>query len=97
MNGLQAASKYAWFFVGGVLTSTTEEQLTNYVKKKIPNADLRASKIETSGTNTCFKLGCPYVHRELLEDPQFWPKFCRSTKAYFSTKSVRAQNIITRT
>lgn len=73
-DGLQAAPKKAWLFIGKLLTNTTEDQLLNYVKKKIPNEEFSCTKITTSSTSSCFKLGAGYHLRQQLENPEFWPR-----------------------
>lgn len=70
---LKAASKKMWLYVGKLKPDTTQEDLTSYLKKKIPNRTFEVEALRMDKYSSSFRVAADYDLLEQLYSEQFWP------------------------
>ncbi|RZB40487.1 hypothetical protein BDFB_013442, partial [Asbolus verrucosus] len=71
-----SCAKNAWFYLGRVRKSTSDEVIKNYIVQKIPGSvkDLTVDKLSNNGTYDSFKIGILFDCKDNLSNEEFWPK-----------------------
>lgn len=73
-NGMRAATKKAWLFVGRLHEETTEEDLSSYLTDNGITGEITCERIEIKGRNKAYKVGMDFENLEKTNEPSFWPK-----------------------
>ena len=71
-NQLEAATRLAWLYVGRLKQNTTEDILTNFLRKN-GVSDIDCEQLNSIGRNKAFKVGIPFQHFDMVNKPEFWP------------------------
>ncbi|KAJ3640832.1 hypothetical protein Zmor_027370 [Zophobas morio] len=68
--------KRAWFYIGKVDKDAEIDAIKTYIGKRLKNSDVELiiEKLPAKGNFQAFKLGVPFIHKEVLQDTEFWPK-----------------------
>lgn len=72
-NGLLVAQKEVHLHIWRLYPSTTVDDLTNYIKKSLPNLELTCSALKARGNYASFKVTTLESAYEDLISPDFWP------------------------
>lgn len=73
-HDFKAAPRKAWIHVWNVASGTDETTLRNYMRSKIPTADVFCSKLQSKGNYSSFKVSIDYTLRDSWMQPNMWPK-----------------------
>ncbi|KAJ3616448.1 hypothetical protein Zmor_011890 [Zophobas morio] len=68
--------KRAWFYIGKVDKDAEIDAIKTYIGKRLKSSDVELiiEKLPAKGNFQAFKLGVPFIHKEVLQDSEFWPK-----------------------
>ena len=73
-KGLRGAERSAWLFIRKLHSSTTEEELADYLEEKGISGNKTVEDLQSKGPNKAFRLAVPLDFLEQVNEPGFWPK-----------------------
>lgn len=88
---LAAADRLAWLYVGRCRSETTEQDITEYLRQKMPSHRFFVNEIKkhesNQNINKSFRVGVEFLLLTELMKPEFWPKNIVIRKYQFFRKS----------
>lgn len=63
----------AWFYVGKLRESTTQETITRYLTRNRIQGDIDCEELPTKGKMKAFRIGVPFSFIKEVESADFWP------------------------
>lgn len=73
-TSLNAAPRLAWLHVWKVAINTEPGRIENYIRDKIPDAEICCEKLKAKGNYASFKVGIPFKYINDCMKPDFWPE-----------------------
>ncbi|PSN49265.1 hypothetical protein C0J52_08190 [Blattella germanica] len=90
-DGLQAADKKAWLYIGK-LKKNTSEMLTKHLVNNGIQGEITCEELNTLGDTKAFKVSIPLHHLKETELPNFWPMGIRVRRFRFR-KTYRDEGV----
>ncbi|KAJ3656568.1 hypothetical protein Zmor_015638 [Zophobas morio] len=79
-NNIPTVHKFAgvekklWLRIGRSLPNTTPADLLEYMQAKTNDDKFECTQIESKSKHPVFKVGAPLEYKDILYQPDFWPK-----------------------
>ena len=71
---LRAADRTAWLYVGRLHQSVEQGDLVKYLDDNGVKGKIECEELKTVGENRAYRIGIPFERKDLVEEPDFWPK-----------------------